>query len=86
MVRLSLRAPLATFDGDQLTRLVVRCHDACVRLAIEPLNARQVRLIFSRRDRVGHKHERHPTLEEAIVRARTTGYYRASEAPAQVQG
>jgi hypothetical protein len=75
LVEFALDATLATFDNDHLTRMVVRGHDACIRLAISPLNSRQLRLSFSRRDRDGAKHDRHPTLEAAIVTARTTGYY-----------
>jgi hypothetical protein len=86
MIRLGLSRGLATYDGDYLTQLVVRCHDACVRLEVLPLNSRQVRLIFSARDRVGHKHERHPTLEESITRIRRSTYYGVETASQPVQG
>ena len=77
MITVCLSGGLATFDGDQLTQLVVRCHDACVRLVIEPLNARQQRMVFSRRYREGAKHDRHPSLEDAIAHVRGSSYYGA---------
>jgi hypothetical protein len=86
MIRIGFGASLATFDGDQLTQLVVRCHDACVRLEVEPLNAKMLRLIFSRRDRVGHRHERHPSLADAIAHVRASSYYGAQPGAAEREG
>ncbi len=60
---------VATFDAEHLSRLVILCHDACVRLAIRPC-MRNLRLVFTRRRRDGCTVERHPTIEEAIERAR----------------
>lgn len=73
--RLPMGGQLSTFDNDALTQLVIRCHDAGVRLAIEPLNNRLVRLVFSRRESTGNIHERHPSLEVAIARVRTHDYF-----------
>jgi hypothetical protein len=75
MIWVGLSGSLATYDGSQLTHLVVRCHDACIRLQVDPLTSRQLRLTFSRRDRVGHRHERHPELEAAIKHVRAGDDY-----------
>jgi hypothetical protein len=57
---------LATYDFDLLTRLVVLCHDAALRLEIGSANPRSVRLTFHQRKRTGRISERHPTMEEAV--------------------
>lgn len=75
MITMKVRKPLATFDFDELTQLVVRCHDACIRLAIEPCNPKETRLRFSGRLREGGFSERHPTMEQAIERVRTRDYF-----------
>ena len=56
---------LSTYDGDELTRLVILAHDQCVRLEIGSSGPGRVRLMLSpRKDRVGSPmFERHPTLE-----------------------
>lgn len=56
---------LATVDFDLLTRLVVLCHDAALRLEISSANPRNVRLSFWQRKRTGGISERHPTMEDA---------------------
>lgn len=67
---------LSTFDGDVLTQLVVRCHDACIRISIEACTPRYVRVVFHRRTgREGSLYERHPSIEDAIVRVRARNYY-----------
>lgn len=67
---------LSTFDSDALTELVVRCHDACVRLSIQPCNARYVRLLFHPRKREATRFsQRHPTMEEAVVAVRARNYF-----------
>ena len=58
---------LATWDFNYLTKLVVLCHDAALRMEIEACNFRYVRLVFSQRKRTGGFAERHPTLEEAAA-------------------
>lgn len=61
---------LSTFDYDQLTRLVVLCHDRAVRLEIKAASYRYLRLCFSPRTREGNTYERHPILEEAAANIR----------------
>jgi hypothetical protein len=73
---IELRFPtngLATFDFNQLTILVVLCHEAAIRCAINPvrsLRPRHVQLLFHQRQREGWFSERHPTIEEAVKMVR----------------
>lgn len=64
----SLRADrLATFDFGGLTELVILAHERCVRIdIIGPAGPYGVQLSFSARKRDGAKHERHPTIEQAV--------------------
>lgn len=65
---------MSTWDYDRLTRLVILCHDACIRLEIEPHTFNSLRFWFHRRDgREGDTSRRHPTIEQAIERARKSG-------------
>ncbi len=57
---------LATFDGDQLTQLVLMAHLLSVRVSIEPASPRHLRLVFAHRTREGDLYFRHPGLSEAI--------------------
>jgi len=62
---------LATFDFNNLTKLVILCHDACIRLEIEPHTFDSMRFWFHRREgREGDITRRHPTIEQAIENAR----------------
>lgn len=62
---------LSTYDNDSLTRLVVLCHDACIRLEISPSGPGLLRLSFWQRDgRDGRLYARHPTLEDNVKRIR----------------
>jgi hypothetical protein len=56
----------ATWDGNNLTRLVLAAHAMAIRIEIEPCNPRYMRLYFHRRRREGGIAERHPTIEQAI--------------------
>lgn len=58
---------LATFDFMPLTTLVFLCHDARIRLQIEPAGPRGLRLSFWQRQATGSMSKRHPDLEEAIA-------------------
>lgn len=69
---------LATFDFDALTQLVVRCHDACVRLSMCGRGGRRrcLTLMFHPRNgREGAMYERHPTIEDAIAKVRARNYF-----------
>jgi hypothetical protein len=62
---------LATFDFNNLTKLVILCHDACIRLEIEPNTFNSIRFWFHRREgREGSMSRRHPTIEQAIENTR----------------
>lgn len=57
----------ATFDGSYLTRLVVLCHDHCVRCEVQAATRGYLRLRFHpRHGRDGSMWERHPTMENAV--------------------
>lgn len=58
---------LSTFDFMPLTTLVFLCHDARIRLQIEPAGPRGLRLSFWQRRASGSMSQRHPDLDEAIA-------------------
>lgn len=71
VVRVTLRQALATFDFAELTWLVVLCHDACIRLQVEGVGPRYIRLSFwARHGREGDVDRCHPTIERAVALAR----------------
>ncbi len=70
-VRITLgRKDLSTYDSNILTRLVIACHDLAIRMEINPCNGHYIELLFHPRLREGGVSRRHPTIEEAIERAR----------------
>lgn len=63
----------STFDFNDLTRAVIMAHDRLIRFEIMPSGPGLLKLQFHRRhQREGMMHERHPTIEEAIVDQRGT--------------
>lgn len=66
-VSLTWRHELATFDGSELSDLVLLCHEARIRAAISPAG-RYLRLDFHHREAGGGTGSRHPDLAERIVR------------------
>lgn len=69
MLHLTLYAgSFATYDFDHLTRLVLSAHEECIRVSIEPVAPRYLRIGFHprTRDPEAPKHARHPTIEQAI--------------------
>ena len=69
---------IATFDFNEMTRIVVLAHDACIRVEFgrstrdaeyEGMEYEESysRLILHKRDREGSISQRHPTLEEHIA-------------------
>lgn len=60
------RADWSTYDFDYLTRLVFLAHHMCLRVELKPVAPNHMRVYFSRRQRGGRFHERHPDLEDAV--------------------
>lgn len=61
---------LSTYDFDLLTRLVIVCHQSCVRLQIGAAAPNYLRLIFHPRlPGSGSMMKGHPTIEQAIKRS-----------------
>ncbi len=70
---LNHQGDLATFDGDQLTRLVFLAHDRCVRVSILNSGPRMVRIVIHpRMGREGGFSVKHPTIEDALAVWRKT--------------
>lgn len=71
-VRIAVLSDLCTYDGDELTRLVVLCHDMLLRLEVAPAGPQRLGLSFFQRARrtAGSIGERMPTLEDhaAMIR------------------
>jgi len=65
-LRVTLHGTLATFDFDELTRLVVAAHDQCIRAELVPLG-RHLGLWLHDRKREGEVWDRHPELEEHVA-------------------
>ena len=59
--------PMATFDADDLTRLVLLAHARCVRVQVEQGGPNRLRIAIWKRGREGCMYERHPTIEQAIA-------------------
>lgn len=64
------RGDLATYDYDDLTRLVFMAHDKCYRVSVVAYNFNSVKIAIWKRQREGGMSERHPTLEQAIEKFR----------------
>jgi hypothetical protein len=58
----------STTDFDDLTRLVFLAHHTAIRVSLDAVARQHIRLIFHRRERVGHYSSRHPYLDEAVKR------------------
>lgn len=66
---------LSTWDRNDLTELVVLCHDARIRLEIQPCSPRHLKLTFHQRVPIEEASDMpicrgHPTIEEQIKRIR----------------
>jgi hypothetical protein len=64
---------LATFDFDNLTRLVLLAHDRCIRAEVSQGSPNRLRIAIWKREREGATYERHPTIEQAIEEFRSGG-------------
>ena len=58
---------LATWDSNTLTKLVLPCHQARIRLHIGPNGPDELMLIFSRRAAGGGSMDAHPDIDEAVA-------------------
>jgi hypothetical protein len=57
---------MSTWDRCDLTLLVFLCHEARIRLEVEPAGPHMLRLNFWQRSHNGGISERHPSLDEAL--------------------
>ena len=60
------RGDMATYDFDQLTRLVLLAHYKCYRVSVMPNSSNSVKICVWKREREGSLYQRHPTIEQAI--------------------
>ena len=60
------RGDMATYDFNQLTRLVLMAHDKCIRVGIEAIRNGIIKITIWQRVREGSMYERHPTIDDAI--------------------
>lgn len=60
------RLDVATYDFDELTRLVIMAHHYCYRVSIMPYNFTTFKIAIWKRKREGSMSQRHPTIEQAI--------------------
>lgn len=58
---------LSTYDGDELTRLVLLAHEKCIRVEIDSGGPRRVRISIWKREREGAMHTRHPTIDQVLA-------------------
>lgn len=66
------RPALASWDFNQLTRLVIGAHDECIRVEVEPHGFGYLKInMWPRKGRDGTMFERHPSIEDAISDFRT---------------
>ena len=62
---------LATFDYDELTRLVLLAHDRCVRTWVRASRPRHIRIWIAARERdTGSMVTDHPRIEDALAKFR----------------
>lgn len=60
------RGGLASWDFDRLTMLVFLCHEARIRVEIDPHGHQYVKLYLHPRTDAGGMTKRHPNLQEAV--------------------
>jgi hypothetical protein len=67
-IRFLLGRGESTFDGGEMTALVVLSHDRMIRIEINPCNFRYLELLFhKRKSRDGDISQRMPTIEDHIA-------------------
>lgn len=82
-----LCADFATWDFDQLTKLVLLAHAERIRISIAPVAPRYLSVYLTPRLAEGRMAQRHPSLDEVVADFRT--WYRPLDrfiAPAAVEG
>jgi hypothetical protein len=60
------RGCLATFDYDELTRLVLMAHRDCIRVEISAARNNIIKISIHKREREGTVSERHPTIDQVL--------------------
>lgn len=66
-IQVTVYGGLATYDGQELTRLVFLAHAMCLRVEVDAAARNYLRLIFHPRQRDGGNWQRHPTLDQALA-------------------
>ncbi|MHB0998184.1 MAG: hypothetical protein ACYC27_02980 [Armatimonadota bacterium] len=61
---------LDTWDFNLLTKLVILCHDLCIRCEVCSCSPRYLKLCFGARKRINSYTDGHPTMEQAIEQLR----------------
>jgi hypothetical protein len=70
-IRVTINQGLATYDFDELTRIVVLSHDRKIRVSVEPLARSYLSLLFHKRiTREGSIMERMPFLDDHVAQIR----------------
>lgn len=80
-IDVTIRQTLDTYDGSDLTTLVLAAHAMCVRVEVQPASPRHLRLCFSPRQRSGNLTQHHPTIDQAVARFRQDFGYLEQEGP-----
>lgn len=57
---------LATFDRDDLTRLVFMAHDKAIRVEIAPASPKTLKIAIHKRQRTGSIYQRHPSIDDLL--------------------
>ncbi len=61
------RGELATYDFNEMTRLVFLAHSKCIRVSVESGGKNRLNItVWKRNCREGRMSERHPTIEDAL--------------------
>ena len=72
-VKVNWRHSLSNWDFDNLTRLVLECHERLIRVEMSGSAPYMIKMIFhQRKGREGEMSERMPTIEEMIERRKTS--------------
>lgn len=69
-ITVTVNSGMASYDGGDLTTLLVAAHDMCMRVEIYNGGPRSLVLGFSARAREGAIYDRHPTMDEHLTKIR----------------